>query len=318
MASSIPINKKSFYGGVESGESPDIAMPPLGQVPPIQATSPDLWSSQAQVQTDHANIMAPVPDHVPLESIQETEQSQEISTETQGNPETIEEVTPQPKRLKAQPPISENIIALREAREKAERERDELLRFLQMQQVQQQTQQKPPEPAPDSFDIQDDALIEGKQFRQMYNEIKELRKQVSETQQQTRDNLSRAAETVTETRIKTAYPDFDKVVSKENIEALKEQYPELAQTLHSTADLYSKAVSVYTLIKQFGFYKDPVFENDRLKALKNSNKPRPLASVSPQHSDSPLTRANAFASGELTEEMKAQYRREMYQSRKNM
>jgi hypothetical protein len=40
-------------------------------------------------------------------------------------------------------------------------------------------------------------------------------------------------------------------VSQENIARLREDYPELANTLHATTDLYSKAVSAYTLIKQF-------------------------------------------------------------------
>lgn len=317
MALGKAVNKKSFYGGTETGGIPDIAMPPLDQAAPIQTAVADPWESTPQSQ-QAPDVMAPVPDRVPQEvtqemanSTEETTDKPQISTETQENTETIDEVVPQQKHSKKETSAAENMRALREARERAERERDELIRILQMQQLQQQSQQKQPEPEPENLEIQDDALVEGKHVRQMHKKIQELERRVQE-------NLSRTAESMTEARIKTSYPDFDKVVSSENIELFKQQYPELAQTLHSTADLYSKAVSAYTLIKQFGIYKDPVFENDRQRALKNANKPRPLASVSPQQSDSPLSRANAFASGELTEEMKAQYRKEMYQYRKNM
>jgi hypothetical protein len=68
-------------------------------------------------------------------------------------------------------------------------------------------------------------------------------------------------------------------------------------------------------MKTFGIHKD-IYESDRLKALKNSQKPRPLASVSPQQGDGPLSKANAFANG-MTAELKEQLRKEMYAARKN-
>jgi hypothetical protein len=55
---------------------------------------------------------------------------------------------------------------------------------------------------------------------------------------------------------------------------------------------------------------------DRAAAQKNASKPKPLASVSPQQGDSPLSRANAFANG-LTPELQKQLRQEMEEARKN-
>ena len=64
------------------------------------------------------------------------------------------------------------------------------------------------------------------------------------------------------------------------------------------------------------FEKPDNYKTDRELAQKNASKPKPLASVSPQQGDSPLSRANAFANG-LTNELKAQLRKEMEEARKN-
>jgi hypothetical protein len=46
-------------------------------------------------------------------------------------------------------------------------------------------------------------------------------------------------------------------------------------------------------------------------AHKNASKPKPLASVSPQQADSPLSKANAFANMPLSKEVKNQLHKEM-------
>ena len=63
-----------------------------------------------------------------------------------------------------------------------------------------------------------------------------------------------------------------------------------------------------------GIYREDNYSKDRDKAQSNASKPKPLASVSPQQGDSPLSRANAFANG-LTDELKSQLRKEMEQAR---
>ena len=64
--------------------------------------------------------------------------------------------------------------------------------------------------------------------------------------------------------------------------------------------------------------QDPVLQNDRARVIKNSAKPRPLASVNPQQGDSPLSKANAFANGEFTEADRKRAWAEMVAARKNM
>ena len=145
-----------------------------------------------------------------------------------------------------------------------------------------------------------------------------MNKKMNQMQQQLKNYQSQSAESITEARIKATYPDFDRVVSQDNIAQLREDYPEIAATLSASTDLYSKAVSAYTLIKQFGIHQDPALQNDRARVIKNSSKPRPLASVNPQQGDSPLSKANAFANGEFTEADRKRAWAEMVAARKNM
>lgn len=193
-----------------------------------------------------------------------------------------------------------NFKQLRELKERAERERDELIK--QLQQMQQPAEEE------DDIGIGADDFAEGKHLKKLNKDIKELKKQLNEYK-------THSSEITTEAKIKSQYPDFDSVVTKDSIDRLRQDYPELATTINSSLDLYTKAVAAYTLIKKFGI-NDTSYMQDKLLATKNAAKPRPLASVSPQQGDSPLSRANAFANG-LTEELKEQLRKEMYAHRKN-
>lgn len=197
----------------------------------------------------------------------------------------------------------ESFKQLRAAKLKAERERDELLRQIQAQSAAQAPQED------EDVNLDADALVEGKHYKKMQAKIKRLEQRLENSYQQ-------STQTAVEAKLKAQYPDFDKIVSGENIAQLRDQYPEIAATLHSTADIYSKAVSAYTMIKRLGIAQDDVYQEDRLKAQANAAKPRPLASVSPQQGDSPLSRANAFANG-LTDDLKKQLHKEMMEAMKN-
>ncbi len=161
-----------------------------------------------------------------------------------------------------------------------------------------------------SFSVDEDSLVEGKHLTKVDKKIQRLENQLKQYQQQATLNTA-------ESKLKAQYPDFDHVVSSENLANLKAAYPEIAHTINSSSDLYSKAVSAYTMIKKLGI-SEPVdeYKADKEMARKNAAKPRPMASISPQQGDSPLTKANAFATGELTPELKAQLWKETNQYRK--
>lgn len=157
--------------------------------------------------------------------------------------------------------------------------------------------------------VGDDDIVEGKHLTKTNKELKKLKEEVRTYKEQ-------AAMLSVESRIKSTYSDFDRIVTMENIEKLKSQYPELAASVDATPDLYSKAVAAYTLIQKFGLNESDPYMQDKIKAQANAAKPRPLASVSPQQGGSPMEKANAFATG-LTPELKAQLLKEMTEAQKN-
>jgi hypothetical protein len=211
---------------------------------------------------------------------------------------------PSPKE-ESQPesPQAVNMRNMREAKLKAERERDELIeRVSAIEEANKARQAPKPEPVED-FSIAPDDLVEGKHLSRYDKKIKELEGQLKNYQQQS------TAATV-EAKLHAQYPDFDKIVTKENVDMLSSVHPEIAQTISSSPDLYSKAVSAYTLIKKLGIHPENTYDSERARAQENAAKPRPLASVSAQQGAGPLSKANAFAGG-LTDDLKKQLHREM-------
>ena len=200
-----------------------------------------------------------------------------------------------------------NFNELRAKADKVARERDEALKRLQELEQARLAQQPQQQPEPD-YSLRDDDLVEGKHLSKYDKKIKELEKQVQSYQQQ-------SSEIAVEAKIKAQYNDFDKVVNNETVAALRETYPEIAETINSSSNLYSKAVSAYTMIKNLGIYKEDIYTKEKQLVQQNNTKPRSVASVAPQQGDSPLSRANAFANG-LTSDLKEQLRREMLEARK--
>ena len=228
-----------------------------------------------------------------------------------------EQELPQEETVVAQPqkPLeteqARNFRQLKEAREreeqgrrKAEKERDEAVRYIQQMQSQQQA---PVQAEEDDLSINADDFVEGKTVKKVYNEVRELKKQLKQYQQQSTESLA-------ENRLKSMYPDADQVLSRENIASLHEKHPEIANTLvNSTGDSYSKLVTAYTMIKQLGVHQAPdLYQADRDLAQRNAAKPRPLTSIAPQQGDSPMSRANAFANGDApTPELAKKLHKEM-------
>src|SRR5271157_1015930 len=195
-----------------------------------------------------------------------------------------------------------NFKALREQARQLEQDKQEMARQLAAYQQQVQPQQQE-QPDPED-NLAPDALIEKRHLSRYDKKIRNLEQQLKQYQDQ-------SVATSAELQLKTKYADFDAIVNKDNLEMLKLTYPELAQTIYNNPDLYTKGASAYTIIKQMGIAPGAQVDQDKERAIKNANKPRPLASISAsQGNDSPLQRANAFANG-LTDDLKAQLRKEM-------
>lgn len=307
------------YMKTAKGGSADIDMPPLGYVLGDERTQTVVPQEQSQAQESRFGGLAEVPEESRQMMEQEQTPSQQQPEEPQYQQESTEQEEERPVKTNSR---EDNFRAVREAKDKAERERDAVLRqMVEMQMKMQQDAVPRYQPAQeDSYDDDDDELeinfseddlVDGRTVKKVADRIRRLESKLKKQNHRTR-------EMDTEQRIKSNFPDFDRVVSPENVQRLNEEYPEVAISLRDTPDIYNKAASAYKIIKQFGYAKTAVpFDSDRAKAQANAQKPRPLASVSPQQGDSPLSHANAFANG-MTDELKAQLRKEMAQARKMM
>lgn len=198
-----------------------------------------------------------------------------------------------------------NFAELREQRERAERERDELARRLQ--QLEQEKKQEE-EKNPFDFGGSDEDLAEIKHLKMLAKKQQELERQMQQYQQQSTQQTAEA-------RLKSQFNDLEKVVTDENIRRLQQEDPDLAQSLQYNPDPYTKYAAAYKAIKRMGIYQEDTYGPERQKAQYNANKPRPLASVSPQKGNSPLSRANAFANG-LTSDLREKLIKEMQEARK--
>lgn len=235
---------------------------------------------------------------------------QEILEETQVE-EVAEEATQEAqvaqKEAQRENDAAKNFRQLREKAERLERERDEAIRHARDLESRKDhvkiTQEE------DDFHMEADSIVEGKHLSKMHKKLKQMEQKFEQYQKQ-------SAETIVETRLKAQHPDFDNVVTRDNIELLRTNYPELANLINSSTDLFAQGQSAYTLIKKLGIQPDETYRADVEKAQKNAAKPKSLASIGAQQGDSPMSRANAFANG-LTSELKAQLLKEMDEVRRN-
>jgi Asp-tRNA(Asn)/Glu-tRNA(Gln) amidotransferase C subunit len=263
--------------------------------------------------------MKPTQEIIPLP--QEAVESYEVEVEeTVDNAEVVNEpdITPIPTSKPQEDSYqARNFRTLRDDKARSDRERDEALaklRAYEMQQynMQQQAQQQSTQEIEDvDIEIGTDDIAEGKHIKALAAEVKKLRGMVKQTEQ-------RSTVMTEESKLLAKYPDYYNIVSSDSIARLQAEDPELAQVLGTSTDVYGAKAMAYKAIKKMAAVKvEPTYEAEKAQIQKNAAKPKPLASLSPQQGDSPLSRANAFANG-LTPALQEQLRREMNDARRNM
>ena len=233
------------------------------------------------------------------------QQTQEVEQTIQEAPETDETPTPAPRESSKEM----NFRALREKAAQLERERNEALQRIEaLERAVKQTQQSTPttpsfDEEDEGIDINPDDYAEGKHVAKLQKQIRKITNELKSYKTQSETML-------VEQRLKMQYPDFDAIVTKENLDSLRLTYPELYQTLSTSNNIYNAGVSAYTMLKRLGIAADEQAFMEKQQLLKNSTKPRSLNTVAPQTGDSPLSKANAFASG-LTEDLRKKLYEEM-------
>lgn len=203
------------------------------------------------------------------------EQPQETIAQQQQNVETAQ---------------MRNFRQMRERQEQTDRELERLRRELERK------NQEPPEDL--EFNVAPDDLLQGSHGYKLQKKLKRQDEMIMKQQQQ-------MEQLIIESRLRAQYPDFDQIVTKDNLEALSSQHPEITQTLRSSTDLYSSAATAYTVIKNLGLsYHQgaPAMSKEKETIQKNMAKPKPIGAVGSQQGSSPLSRANDY--GQLTNEMK--------------
>lgn len=225
------------------------------------------------------------------ETLEQAEPANPEPEEHVGETEPQAEAQEQPRASQSN---QENIRQLRLRAEQLERERDEYMRYIQEQRAQQQ---KPQEQEPQ---LSPDDLVE---WKYVQNEIKKVKDELNAYKQQ-------AASSSAETKLNMQYNDFRSVVTEQNIARLRDEYPELAATISSNQDLYTKGAAAYTLIKRLGIAQEPQYVKSHTKVERNLQKPRAAESLGTQTGQSPLDQANMFSEG-LTDELRKKLWKEM-------
>ena len=176
------------------------------------------------------------------------------------------------------------------AREKEQLERE--LNFYRQQQPKQVVTQ-----------IEDEYLTDTE--RRLQREMQELKSQIAAQAQETKQAQQQAAVFKAQQQLRKDYADIDTVVSEENIERLKYEYPHLYNSVVASSDVYSVGASAYELIKAKGIYKAPTNALQQItsgSANRNVNKPKSASTVSPQTGQSPIQQASNFMGQSISSE----------------
>lgn len=207
--------------------------------------------------------------------------------------------TPETPETQTQSDKEYNFNQLRKSKELLENRVGELEDYLKRIDVTQQQAPRAPN-AQQEFELGDDDLAEGKHLKKVYQELQTLRNQIT-------DEKNAAIPE----RLKTKFEDFDEVVSKKNIEKLKQREPELYASITSGTDLYRTGVSAYKALKGLGIVEDN-FTNQKDQVQSNHNRPLSTQAIKGHGA---LSEKNVFAGG-LTPELKKQLQKEMVEAAK--
>lgn len=207
-----------------------------------------------------------------LETYTETEEQQDYKAATESNKEY-------------------NFRMLRERAERAERDKEELTRFIQQQNNQKIDSQD------EDFGVEDEDFVSGKSYKKS---LKEIKKQLAESQRSLNEFRTQTSEEVAKARLTQEYPNFNKVVTAENIKKLQAQSPAVYQALLSGSDTYATGKAAYEVLEKFNIGR---YDLEDKKILENQLKPKAAASV-PNRTEGAL---HAFEPGHrmfLTKEQK--------------
>ncbi len=225
----------------------------------------------------------------PEEQVQQEEVRVTETAESAPEEEKQQEETPSQKNWR---------VLSTEAKEgkQAKKELQEAYRLLAMleQKVQKQEATPPPpiEPEEEEFnidDLPDDEYSDNKKLKRILKQQQRVYKRDKENQKRESEEMKASNyKAGVGTRLRDTFSDYQKVVSKENVQKFKEAKPFLYNSFGANPDLYEAAAGLYEEIKNVGIYKDNKYAQEEYQIKDNLNKPRSAASVGSQKKQSPL------------------------------
>lgn len=233
------------------------------------------------------------------QNVAESNQPEEVDTPQQPQQVSTESLPAQPQEEKAVSDKEYNFRKLEESKRQLEGKVQQLESVINKI-ASEPTAVKEEAPAEDYLGLGDEDLAEGRHLKRVTQEVNELKQQF------------RNQEIVNkETRLISKFPDFHQVVSKENIEKLKNTEPELYYSITSGSDLYANGISAYKTLKALGMVT-PSYDSQKEQVQQNHNRPMSTQAIKGQGA---LSEQNIFAGG-LTPELKQQLQKEMIEAAK--
>lgn len=219
--------------------------------------------------------------------------------------ETHEAQTPEQKPESDQ---DRNWKAAREKLESLEKEREQLRQQAEMERYkrelleQQYSQYKPLTQVAQEEDPFADLSPDDWTTRSQVEKLAE-RKAMDAAKRYIDEEFKKRAEAEIPQRLQSRYPDFEQVVSKENVEYLRSTKPEIAAALSAIGDKYGKAVAAYEYIKML-MPQGMNLSQEKEIAEKNLKKPGNLSSVGSEA----LSQAKAMERGLTPDRKKALFK----------
>jgi hypothetical protein len=219
-------------------------------------------------------------------TVEQPETSQGEAPESQEVvPEGEQSKTEEQSRTEEEAKQVRNFRRLREEKEKAEKERDELVRYLQ-------SIQKPKETEPEedlNINVASDDLVEGKVIHKLDKKYKKLERAFEEQRVYSQ-------QVAMEAKILKQFPDFQDVVNDESVSRFNKEEPEIAESIGSCPDYYKKAIAAYKAIKRSEPHGKNLnrYEKEEEIIKRNMSKPKSVNYVS-NNKKSPLHNANAYS-----------------------
>jgi hypothetical protein len=163
---------------------------------------------------------------------------------------------------------------------------------------------------PKQQEAEDDALVEQRHLKKVNADVDKMREELANTRKQ----LEQTNNSSVEYQLRAKFSDFERVVTDDNMEKLRQEKPALYRSILYNPDLRDKGETAYDAIQTF--LKPAKFAEADKRLAENAAKPRNASTVNPQASDSPLSRVEDYDRRSLTKAQRDENYREMMEAKK--